>query len=209
MSEREQRTLSVPEGVAGERIDSALTRVLGLSRTAVVKLLDDGDITTSGKAMSKSDRVAANQIIEVLMPAPINQDPIPLTPLEGLTIVYDDDGNSSSNLLKHVESVIRNFGVKIQVLPFNNSIKNTKLIQGQLLICMGDNSGSYFSGEVNPVENLREIIFETSNCNEQEIPVIVTHSLKQLFNATPKKMQLWNDLIFARNIYLDTMSDGI
>ena len=29
MSNREQRTLSVPEGVAGERIDSALTRVLG------------------------------------------------------------------------------------------------------------------------------------------------------------------------------------
>ena len=91
MSSREQRTLSVPEGVAGERIDSALTRVLGLSRTAVVKLLEDGDITTSGKAMAKSDRVAANQVIEVLMPAPINQDPIPLTPLEGLSIVYDDD----------------------------------------------------------------------------------------------------------------------
>ena len=54
MSNREQRTLSVPEGVAGERIDSALTRVLGLSRTAVVKLLEDGDITTSGKAMAKS-----------------------------------------------------------------------------------------------------------------------------------------------------------
>jgi 23S rRNA pseudouridine1911/1915/1917 synthase len=91
MSNREQRTLSVPEGVAGERIDSALTRVLGLSRTAVVKLLEDGDITTSGKAMAKSDRVTANQVIDVLMPAPINQDPIPLTPLEGLSIVYDDD----------------------------------------------------------------------------------------------------------------------
>ena len=91
MSNREQRTLSVPEGVAGERIDSALTRVLGLSRTAVVKLLEDGDITTSGKAMAKSDRVSANQVIDVLMPAPINQDPIPLTPLEGLSIVYDDD----------------------------------------------------------------------------------------------------------------------
>ncbi len=90
MSNREMRTLSVPEGVAGERIDSALTRVLGLSRTAVVKLLEDGDITTGGKAMPKSDRVTAGQIIDVLMPAPINTDPIPLTPLEGLTIVYDD-----------------------------------------------------------------------------------------------------------------------
>ena len=90
MSNRELRTLSVPEGVAGERIDSALTRVLGLSRTAVVKLLEDGDITTGGKAMPKSDRVTAGQVIDVLMPAQVNTDPIPLTPLEGLTIVYDD-----------------------------------------------------------------------------------------------------------------------
>jgi 23S rRNA pseudouridine1911/1915/1917 synthase len=57
MSQRELRTLSVPEGVAGERIDSALTRVLGLSRTSVVKLLEDGDITTNGKVMPKSERV--------------------------------------------------------------------------------------------------------------------------------------------------------
>ena len=88
---REHRTLSVPEGVAGERIDSALTRVLGLSRTAIVKLLEDGDITTNGVVMSKSERVAAHQIIDVVMPAVANSDPIPLTPLEGLTVVYNDD----------------------------------------------------------------------------------------------------------------------
>jgi 23S rRNA pseudouridine1911/1915/1917 synthase len=64
--------------------------VLGLSRTAVVKLLEDGDITTGGKAMPKSDRVTAGQVIDVLMPASVNTDPIPLTPLEGLTIIYDD-----------------------------------------------------------------------------------------------------------------------
>jgi 23S rRNA pseudouridine1911/1915/1917 synthase len=88
---RELRQLIVPEGVAGERIDTALTRVLGLSRTAIVKLLDDGDITTDSRAMQKSDRVTAGQLLEVLMPAPVNQDPIPLTPLEGLTVVYNDD----------------------------------------------------------------------------------------------------------------------
>ena len=91
MSNRELRTLAVPEGVAGERIDSALTRVLGLSRTSVVKLLDDGDITTSGKAMLKSERVSAGQIIEVLLPALIHTVPIPLTPIDGLEIVYEDD----------------------------------------------------------------------------------------------------------------------
>ena len=88
---RELRTLSVPEGVEGERIDSALTRVLGLSRTAIVKLLDDGDIKSGGIAMQKSDRVLSGQVIEVLLPAPVIQDPIPLTPLEGLTVVYNDD----------------------------------------------------------------------------------------------------------------------
>ena len=88
---RESRTLSVPEGVAGERIDSALTRVLGLSRTAIVKLLEDGDITTAGRAMAKSERVTNGQIIEVLLPEPLNQDPIPLTPLDGLRVVYDDE----------------------------------------------------------------------------------------------------------------------
>ena len=88
---RELRTLSVPEGVEGERIDSALTRVLGLSRTAIVKLLEDGDIRSNGNAMQKSERVLAGQVIEVLMPAPMNQDPIPLTPLVGLTVVYNDD----------------------------------------------------------------------------------------------------------------------
>ena len=88
---RELRTLSVPEGVAGERIDSALTRVLGLSRTSVVRLLEDGDITTNGEAMQKSARVEAGQIIEVLLPEQINAAPIPLTPLDGLRVVFDDD----------------------------------------------------------------------------------------------------------------------
>ena len=90
MSQRELRTLSVPEGVAGERIDSALTRVLGLSRTAVVKLLEDGDITTSRRRMVKSERVSTGQVIEVLLPEPINTGAIALTPIEGLEIVFDD-----------------------------------------------------------------------------------------------------------------------
>ena len=90
MDRRELRTLAVPEGVAGERIDSALTRVLGLSRTSVVKLLEDGDITSSGLAMLKSERVSAGQIIQVRLPEPINKVAIALTPIDGLEIVFED-----------------------------------------------------------------------------------------------------------------------
>jgi 23S rRNA pseudouridine1911/1915/1917 synthase len=65
--------------------------VLGLSRTTIVRLLEDGDIRTSGRVMAKSERVTSGQVIDVLMPEPLNQDPIPLTPLDGLRVVYDDE----------------------------------------------------------------------------------------------------------------------
>ncbi|MDP1711458.1 MAG: RluA family pseudouridine synthase [Candidatus Nanopelagicaceae bacterium] len=88
---RERRTLVLPEGVAGDRVDSALTRVLGLSRTVIARLLEDDEIQTNGKSMQKSERVVAGQVIEILMPDTSIGAPIPLTPLEGLSVVYDDD----------------------------------------------------------------------------------------------------------------------
>jgi 23S rRNA pseudouridine1911/1915/1917 synthase len=88
---RELRILSVPEGVAGERIDSALVRVLGLSRSAIVRLIEDGDITCGGLPLGKSERVNTAQIIEVLLPETIEREAIPLTPLDGLEVVYNDD----------------------------------------------------------------------------------------------------------------------
>lgn len=88
---REYRTLVLPEGVDGDRVDSALTRVLGLSRTVIARLLEDDEIKTNGKSMQKSERVIAGQVIEILMPDTSIGAPIPLTPLESLSVVYDDD----------------------------------------------------------------------------------------------------------------------
>lgn len=88
---REFRSLVIPEGVDGERVDSALTRVLGLSRTTIARLLEMGEVTSHGRPMQKSERVLAGQMIEILMPDTTVGDAIPLTPLEGLSVVYDDD----------------------------------------------------------------------------------------------------------------------
>jgi 23S rRNA pseudouridine1911/1915/1917 synthase len=41
--------------------------------------------------LGKSDRVSAAQVIDVLLPETIEREPIPLTPLEGLEVVYNDD----------------------------------------------------------------------------------------------------------------------
>lgn len=88
---RDLRSLAIPEGIDGERVDSALTRVLGLSRTVIARLLENGEINSHGKPMQKSERVHAGQVIEILMPDTAVGEPIPLTPIEGLSIVYDDD----------------------------------------------------------------------------------------------------------------------
>lgn len=88
---REFRTLEVPEGIDGERVDSALTRMLGLSRTTIARLIEAGEITSNGRVVAKSERVATGQRVEILLPDTTIGKPIPLTPIEGFEVVYDDD----------------------------------------------------------------------------------------------------------------------
>lgn len=88
---RQERRLVVPEGADGERIDAALVRVLGLSRSTIVKLLENGEIRCEGKAITKSFKVATGQIIDVLMPDTTPTEAIPHTPVKGMDVVYDDD----------------------------------------------------------------------------------------------------------------------
>jgi len=121
------------------------------------------------------------------------------------TLVYEEHDVPAS-LWKNLHVVIRNFGVEIQLLAFRENDLTPQDIQGQLVICFGQKAGQRFSGEKNPIEELREILFETSNCHGQEIPVIVSYSVGQIAHSAERKKQLWDDLILARNVYLDTMS---
>jgi 23S rRNA pseudouridine1911/1915/1917 synthase len=87
---RESKSVEIPEGLDNERIDSALARILGLSRSVIVKLLDSGEVNLGHKVLGKSDKVQSGQIITVLMPEPPSGIAIPPTPLDDLTIVYQD-----------------------------------------------------------------------------------------------------------------------
>src|SRR4051794_41600137 len=53
----ERRTVTVPEGLAGERVDAAMARMFGLSRTRAADLISAGHVTVDGRPPSKSDRV--------------------------------------------------------------------------------------------------------------------------------------------------------
>lgn len=87
---RETRDVEIPEGLDNERIDSALARVLGLSRSVIVKLLDSNEVSLGHRTLGKSDKVQSGQVITVLLPEPPSGVAIPPTPLDDLEIIYQD-----------------------------------------------------------------------------------------------------------------------
>jgi 23S rRNA pseudouridine1911/1915/1917 synthase len=89
-TELEHRTIHVPEGLAGERVDSALARLLGLSRTRASELVAAGHVQLDGQAPAKSDRVLPGTLLEVSIPAPRRATVVPAE-VEGMRIVFQDD----------------------------------------------------------------------------------------------------------------------
>jgi 23S rRNA pseudouridine1911/1915/1917 synthase len=87
----EDRSLPVPDGLDGLRVDVAISRLFGLSRTAAVDLVSDGAVLVDGRSPVKSDRVSAGAWLEVALPAAAALDTTPAEPVPGLRVVYDDD----------------------------------------------------------------------------------------------------------------------
>jgi 23S rRNA pseudouridine1911/1915/1917 synthase len=88
---REVRSLPVPDGLDGTRLDQALTRLFGLSRTVAAALVEAGDVAVNGEVRSKSDKVSAGAWLEVTLPAPPDAVTVEATPVDGLAIVYSDE----------------------------------------------------------------------------------------------------------------------
>lgn len=85
------RTLPLPDGLAGERVDAALSRLLGLSRIAVADLADAGAVRIDGRQVAKGDRLRAGGWLEIEVPDPPSTGPVPAEPVPGLRVVHDDD----------------------------------------------------------------------------------------------------------------------
>jgi len=86
----EHRSLHVPDGLAGERVDSALARMLGFSRSRAAELIARDLVQVDGSPVSKSDRVLPGAHLEVTIPA--ESDPLVVVPevVEGIKIIHDD-----------------------------------------------------------------------------------------------------------------------
>jgi 23S rRNA pseudouridine1911/1915/1917 synthase len=92
LSGADRRSLPVPDGLDGMRLDQVVSRLFGLSRTAAAALVEAGDAVVDGYPRPKSDKVSAGSWLEVtLPPVPVALGAAPPSPVPGLRIVYSDD----------------------------------------------------------------------------------------------------------------------
>jgi 23S rRNA pseudouridine1911/1915/1917 synthase len=81
----------IDRSLAGERVDTALARLLGVSRSAAADLCAQGDVKVSSKTLSKSDRVNLSDVLVVEPPEPTQPLRVIETPVDDLLITYQDD----------------------------------------------------------------------------------------------------------------------
>ncbi len=89
MSER--RTVPVPEGLDGLRVDAAIARLFGLSRNAAADIVDAGGASLDGVVRKGSDKVRSGATLDVELPPPPSPPTPNPTPVEGLTVLAEDD----------------------------------------------------------------------------------------------------------------------
>ncbi|SMY12572.1 RluA family pseudouridine synthase [Brevibacterium jeotgali] len=85
------RSLFVPEGLDGERIDTALSRALGLSRSVAAQIAQDGGVEQDGLRVGKSDRALSGARLDVVLPEPERPLEIVAEPVPGMSIIHEDD----------------------------------------------------------------------------------------------------------------------
>lgn len=90
MPASQNRSLPVPDGLVGERADSALAKLLGFSRTFAAEVIDAGGVTLDGRTLSKSDRLIADATLDVSWDDPREPEIVPVV-VADMVIVYDDD----------------------------------------------------------------------------------------------------------------------
>ncbi|TXR55717.1 RluA family pseudouridine synthase [Quadrisphaera setariae] len=85
------RSLPVPDGLDGERLDAGLSRLLGLSRSRVAEVAESGGVELDGAVVGKSERLRAGAWLSVTLPDPPSAPRVVAEPVDGLRVVHDDD----------------------------------------------------------------------------------------------------------------------
>jgi 23S rRNA pseudouridine1911/1915/1917 synthase len=81
----------IDASLSGERVDTALARLLGISRSVAAELCERGDAQVSNKVLSKSDRVNLADVL--IVKPPVAAEPLRVieTPVDELLVIYQDE----------------------------------------------------------------------------------------------------------------------
>ena len=87
----EHRVVLVPDGLEGERVDAAVARMLGLSRSRTADLIARRQVLLDGSVVAKSDRVLGGAMLEVELDEEPHEASVVPEAVAGVGIVHDDD----------------------------------------------------------------------------------------------------------------------
>ena len=127
--------MTLTADTSGERLDAFLARSMeGMSRSAVQRLIEDGNVLRGGKRCRKNDRLEPGDVLTVTLP---EAKPVEIVPKEiPLEIVYEDEDVAVINKPK---------GLVVHPAPGHS---DDTLVNG-LLYAMGDRL-SGINGEMRP-----------------------------------------------------------
>ena len=86
----DSRSLPVPDGLDGVRVDAALAKLLGFSRTFAADVAEAGGVRMDGRELAKSDKLRAGAWLDVEWQARREPEIVPVA-VPDLGIVFDDD----------------------------------------------------------------------------------------------------------------------
>lgn len=85
-----ERMLPVPDGLAGERVDAGLAKLLGVSRSRAAAVADAGGVEIDFRPAGRSDRLTAGALLAVRWEEE-RETVVEAIAVPGLDVVYEDD----------------------------------------------------------------------------------------------------------------------
>ena len=85
----QHRSLPVPDGLVGNRVDVAVAKLMGFSRTFAGEVIERGGVEVDGRVATKSDRLSADVLLSIVWDDPREPEIVPVV-IADMQIVYDD-----------------------------------------------------------------------------------------------------------------------
>lgn len=86
----EEKLVQVNEGLAGSRADAGIAKLLGMSRSAVAAMIEEGLVQQNEQVISKSDSLVLDAWLRITLPKPKPALALVAENVEGLKVVYED-----------------------------------------------------------------------------------------------------------------------